>query len=111
MQHLIKKQVIELQIDKNLDSFNIQQQVSNHYLQQIVPLLQIQFDGITNEDEIFILDNVEIDLGTISAREINNIKIDNEFIKKTVQQTTEHIKKEKLVIGNIASNTMPANKR
>ena len=109
MQHVIKKQVIELQIDKNLDTFNIQQQVSNHYLQQIVPLLQIQFDGITNEDEIFILDNVEIDLGTISAREINNIKIDNEFIKKTVQQTTEHIKKEKLVIGNIASNTMPAN--
>lgn len=109
MQHVIKKQVIELQIDKNLDTFNIQQQVSNHYLQQIVPLLQIQFDGITNEDEILVLDKVEIDIGTISATEINNLKNDNEFIKKTVEHTTEHIKKEKTIGVINTINTMAAN--
>lgn len=109
MQHVIKKQIIELQIDENLNSFTIQQQVSNHYLQQIVPLLQIQFDAITNEDEILVLDNVEINIGTISAVEISNLKVDTEFIKKTVQQTIEHIKKEKSDNGNDTSNTIAAN--
>ena len=109
MQHIIKKQVIELQIDKDLDAFKIQQQVSNHYLQQIVPTLQKEFDAITNEDEILIIDKLEIDLGTISATEINSIKTDNAFIKKTLEQTIEHIKKEKAFGGMNKLNTMPAN--
>ena len=109
MQHVIKKQVIELQIDKSLDSFHIQQQVSNHYLQQIVPLLQIQFDTLTNEDEILILEKLEIDIGTVSAEEINNINIDNLFIKKIVRQTIAQIIREKIVGENITANTMPAN--
>jgi Contractile injection system tape measure protein len=109
MQHVIKKQVIELLIDKNLDSFNIQQQVSNHYLQQILPLLQEKFDDITTEDEILILDKLEIDIGIVSAAEISNIKIDNSFIKKIVEQTTELIKKEKIVGYYNTANTMPAN--
>jgi hypothetical protein len=109
MQHIIKKQVIELQIDKTLDSFNIQQQVSNHFLQQIVPLLQKEFDALTNEDELLILDKMEIDLGKISAAEINNIKIDNVFVKKAVLQTTEYIKKEKILGSINSANTMPVN--
>ena len=108
MQHIIKKQVIELQIDKSLDAFKIQQQVNNHYLQQIVPTLQKEFDAITNEDEILIIDKLEIDVGTISATEINSIKTDNAFIKKTVEQTIEHIKKEKAFGGMNKLNTMPA---
>ena len=109
MQHIIKKQVIELQIEKSIDSFHIQQQMSNHYLQQIVPTLQKEFDAITNEDEILIIDKLEIDLGTISATEINSIKTDNAFIKKTLEQTIEHIKKEKGFGGMNNLNTMPAN--
>ncbi len=109
MQHIIKKQVIELQIDKSLDSFSIQQQVSDHYLQQIVPLLQIQFDSITNEDEVLVLDKVEIDIGTISAEEINNFSIDNVFIKKVVRQTTTQIKKEKIIGEHCIENAMHAN--
>lgn len=109
MQHVIKKQVIELLIDKNLDSFQIQQQASNHYLQQIVPLLQIEFDALSNEDEILMIDKLEIDIGTIVADEISNVKIDNAFIKKVVQQTTEHIKKEKFGGDSNTIKTKPAN--
>ena len=109
MQHIIKKQVIELQIDKSLDSFSIQQQVSNHYLQQIVPLLQIQFDSITNEDEVLVLDKLEIDIGNLSATDINNKETDNLFIKNTIEHTIEQLKKEKGFSDESFSNTKPAN--
>ena len=52
MQHVIKKQSIELVLDKRLDHFHIQQLISTHYWGHIVPLLEKLFDKMGNEDEI-----------------------------------------------------------
>lgn len=109
MQHVIKKQVIELQIERSLDSFYIQQQVSDHYLQQIVPLLQIQFDEMSDEDEMLVIDKLEIDIGRVSATDINNKEIDNLFRTKTIEQTIEYLKKEKSFGNKSWSNAMPVN--
>ncbi|MBS1596995.1 MAG: hypothetical protein JST75_02135 [Bacteroidetes bacterium] len=70
MKHIIKKQFIELTLDKQLDHFRLQQLVSQHYWDHIVPILQKEFDKISSEDEIIQIDRLEIDLGIISERSI-----------------------------------------
>lgn len=70
MNHIIKKQVISLQIDRNLDAFRVQQQVSSHYRKDIVPLLQQVFDSLSSEDVVISVDRLEIDLGYLSEKSI-----------------------------------------
>jgi hypothetical protein len=71
MQHIIKKQTIDLHVDKQLDSFRIQQQVSDHFWQSVIFLLEKEFDKVSSEDEFICLDRVEIDLGVIHEKEIS----------------------------------------
>ena len=62
MRHIIKKQEIDLLINKKLDAFNIQQQVSEHYWSHILPVLEKEFDKISNQEEIVYIERLEIDL-------------------------------------------------
>ena len=70
MQHLIKKQMLELTLDKRLNHFHTQQLVSGHYWNNIVPLLEKIFDKVGNADEVIQLDKLEIDLGVVSEKSI-----------------------------------------
>ena len=70
VQHIIKKQIIQLQIDSRLDAFHLQHIVSEHFWAEVIPILQKVFDSITNENEIIRLDRLEIDLGLISVKDI-----------------------------------------
>lgn len=70
MQHIIKKQLIELTLDKRLNHFHIQHLVSKHYHNDIIPVLQKVFDKIGNEDQIIELDKLEIDLGILTEKSI-----------------------------------------
>jgi len=91
MQHIIKKQIIDLSLERGLDAFRIQQQVSNYYLEKIVPLLQVAFDAASDEEEIISIDNLEIDLGTINIKEIEKGDWDEKVFKKISEQLI-HIK-------------------
>ena len=86
MEHIIKKQVINLSLDKRLDAFHIQQLVSNNYWKKIVPLLQQAFDNASNEDETISLDTLEIDLGIINEKEIEKGNWEKEILKKISEQ-------------------------
>ena len=68
MKHLIKKQFIELALGNTLDHFHLQQLVSQHYWDTIVPALEKEFDKISNEDEVIEIDRLEIDLGIFSEK-------------------------------------------
>jgi len=70
MQHLIKKQVISLQLPGQMDAFNIQQTVSRHYYQQVLPLIGQVFDEFSVDGETVSIDHLEINLGNISEVEI-----------------------------------------
>ena len=70
MQHLIKKQVFELTLDKWLNHFHTQQLVSEHYWNNIVPLLEKIFDKAGSDEEVIQLDKLEIDLGVLSEKSI-----------------------------------------
>ena len=70
MQHIIKKQIIDLTLNQKMDAFAIQHLVSERYWEEIVPILQKVFDGISTEEEILHLGKLEIDLGTVNAGDI-----------------------------------------
>ncbi len=70
MQHIIKKQTIELDIDRRLDSFRIQESVSRKYWNSIVPSLQKTFDAITANEEILHVDRLVIELGELTEKSL-----------------------------------------
>ncbi|WP_214227653.1 contractile injection system tape measure protein [Pedobacter sp. B4-66] len=101
MQHVIKKQTIDLLVDKQLDSFSIQQQVSDHFLQYLVPLLEREFDKLSVEDEVISLDQIEIDLGVIQETEINKMGWDGDLLETIGNQVKD------LMLQEIGSVTQP----
>ncbi len=86
MQHIIRKQVINLSLGKKLDAFHIQQKVSSHFWNKIVPVLERAFDAASTEDETITLDTLEIDLGIINEKEIEKGDWEEEVFKKITEQ-------------------------
>ena len=86
MQHIIKKQIIDLTLNQKMDAFAIQHLVSERYWEEIVPNLQKVFDGISTEEEILHLDKLEIDLGTVNARDIEKGRWKDEVYKSITEQ-------------------------
>jgi hypothetical protein len=92
MQHIINKQIIDLRIAKNLDAFRIQQAVSDHYRQHLMPLLEKEFDSIAGPDEAVLIDRMEIDLGELTEAEIANVTISDYITNKIIKQVAENLK-------------------
>ena len=82
MRHLIKKQIIELSLDRSLNHYRVQQQVSERYWREILPMLEKAFDAISSEDELIEIDHFELDLGVVSAKEIEKESWGKEIQKK-----------------------------
>lgn len=86
MQHIIKKQVINISLGKKLDAFHIQQRVSSHFWNKIVPMLEKAFDAASTEEETITLDSLEIDLGIINEKEIEKGDWEEQVFKKITEQ-------------------------
>jgi hypothetical protein len=86
MQHIIKKQIIDLSVDKRLDAFRIQQKVSDYYFAKIVPLLQEAFDAASNNGETISIDSLVIDLGRITEKEIEKGNWEKKVFKNITEQ-------------------------
>lgn len=106
MQHLIKKQFIELTLDSSLDHFHIQQLVSSQYWSQMVPLLQKAFDTIGNEEEVIQLDKLEIDLGRLTVKSLEK----NEW-GRSLQSKIEAVLSSITHTGLASGTVMPTPKR
>ncbi|HWJ91488.1 MAG TPA: contractile injection system tape measure protein [Flavisolibacter sp.] len=66
MNHIIKIQVLDLLVDRELNAFGVQQEISAFYWDYIVSVIENVFTELSNEDEVIIVDRLEIDLGTFS---------------------------------------------
>lgn len=82
MRHLIKKQIIELSLDKRVNYYHVQQQVSDRFWNDIVPLMEKSFDAISSEDEVMEIDKFELDLGVVSEKMIGDESWMEEIRKK-----------------------------
>ncbi len=71
MQHIIKKQVISLAINKKSGVFRMQQAMSAHYRNKVLPVLENIFNELSHDDEMIHIDHLEINLGEVSEDEIN----------------------------------------
>lgn len=100
MQHVIKKQVIHLFIDRSLNAFDIQQKMSNDYKENILPLFDGIFDAICNDDEIISIDKLELNLGVLPSEEIDN-GYWSERVVKSISDQLQDFKR-----GNYSKNEM-----
>jgi contractile injection system tape measure protein len=105
MQHLVKKQVIEITCSKRTDAFRMQQLISNHYWQDVVPLLSSVFNEISAEGKVTRIDKLEIDLGFISEKEMNEVRWNDEILCRIKTQLYEKLvgkEKDKVIVHEVA---------
>ena len=84
--HIIKKQVLELQLSSQQGAFELQNEVSRIYRSKIVPLIDTCLSQLSAADEIYRIDRLEINLGNIN---INNLE--EEFIAKFKEEIRQQI--------------------
>lgn len=86
MKHLIRKQVITLQLDAGQNTFLIQQQARDFYYRQIAPALEKIFDELSSENEIVHIEKLEIDLGDLGWTN-DNFTIDKDSVYRILKQS------------------------
>lgn len=97
MQHIIKKQVIDLTLYKKKDAFQIQHLISEHYWREVVPVIEKAFDAASSSNEIISIDTLEIDLGFLTIKDIEKGQLQIEVAKKISEQLN-------IEINNFSSN-------
>ena len=68
--HIIKKQLIELKLSTQQNAFRMQHLISEHYRNEMIPVLESAFNNYCGKDEVIILDKLEIDFGVISELDL-----------------------------------------
>ncbi|MEH1945278.1 MAG: contractile injection system tape measure protein [Nostoc sp.] len=88
--HIIKKQVIELNLSSQEGAFELQNEVSRIYCHKIIPLIDRVLSQFSTSDIIYRINTLEIDLGNI---DINNLEQEliEKIIEKIQQQLPEQI--------------------
>lgn len=105
MQHLVKKQVIDITCSKRTDAFRLQQQVSHHYWQDVLPLLTAVFNELSVEGEVIRINQLEIDLGFITEKEMGETRWNDEILSRIKKQLYEKLggkEKDKLIVQEVA---------
>ncbi|MDO6818884.1 contractile injection system tape measure protein [Zobellia sp. 1_MG-2023] len=69
--HLIGKQVLELNISTSKNAYAIQQRVSDLVWKAFLPEICALFDTLVGEEEVLQLDSIVIDLGEVDIKEAN----------------------------------------
>jgi hypothetical protein len=91
MQHLIKKQSVSLQLPKQLDAFRMQQLAGTHFWRDVLPALEKIFDELSDENEFISIDQLEIDLGVISEKEMIQERWNDAILSKIGEQIKSKI--------------------
>lgn len=91
MEHIIKKQTFQLLLNRKLDAFRIQQQVSERYWSDVLPALEQLFDEIATEGETRHLLRLEVDLGTLTEREVVRSTWSDELLIVIMRQVREQL--------------------
>ena len=86
--HIIKRQVLDLQVPSQKDSFELQNRVSSLYRNKIIPLMDTVLSQLSDSGEIHRIDSLEIDLGTIDTNDL-----EAQFLAKVEQQLRRRLTK------------------
>ncbi|WP_424099673.1 contractile injection system tape measure protein [Moorena producens] len=87
--HIIKKQIIELNLSSQQGAFELQNEVSRLYRRKVLPLIDNLFNQFSDLDTIHRINTLEIDLGNI---DINNLE--QELIEKIIAQIQQQLEEQ-----------------
>ncbi len=85
MHHFIAKQITQLSIQNANEAFKIQNDFTNAFRREAVPMLEKLFDRLFGEGELVQIERLEIDLGNISAKDLSS----GNFVQLLVQKLEE----------------------
>lgn len=89
--HIIKKQVIELKLARRQDAFRMQHLISEHYRNEMIPVLESVFNDYCSEDEVLIFDRLEIDFGVITEKDIERNRWDDSMLARFKSSLLENL--------------------
>ena len=69
--HLIGKQVFNLELVNSENSYALQQEISDMVWKDLAPRMEVLFDSVAGKDELLRIDKMELDLGTMDLREVD----------------------------------------
>lgn len=99
-QHIIKKQILELELSSEKEAFELQNQVSKIYRDKIVPLIDTYCNQLSSPDIIDKINRLELNLGSV---DINNLEQD--LIQKVEVQIKQQLSK-KIQANNLFSSSL-----
>ena len=89
--HLIGKQIFELELDRPEKSYALQQRISEMVWEKLVPAMATLFDEIVGEEEIVRIEKIELDLGTIDP----NADSSADLVDRIIEQLKGKLSKER----------------
>lgn len=94
MQHVIKKQTINLLLSGTgrALAFRLQQALSRHYWQEILPEIEDVFDACSTENEVICIDRLEIDLGQVTVATLTGDRLPAFLVDAIRHQLREGIR-------------------
>ena len=105
MTHLIEKQTVELRLKRPDDAFELQQRMSAFCNNKLMPALETLFNRLAPEHKHIQLDELVIDLGIISEKNL----LSNDFLDAILRQiesqiNTQIIENQSITIYEQATN-------
>ncbi|BAY80010.1 hypothetical protein NIES25_64980 (plasmid) [Nostoc linckia NIES-25] len=87
--HLIKKQIIEINVSSQTGAFELQNELSRIYRHKLIPIIDNLLSQLSSSEIIYRINTLEINLGNI---DINNIE--QELIDKITHKLEQQLLKE-----------------
>ncbi len=88
-QHIIQKQVLEVEMENPADAFQFRNRLGAVFHEKILPGLEILFDEIGTKERLIRMDQLEIELGNIEAK-----NWENELAEKAIKQIRQALQME-----------------
>ncbi|MBS1663831.1 MAG: hypothetical protein JST68_22490 [Bacteroidetes bacterium] len=82
MNHTIRRQLLELNLDGKQPPFDLQNRLNDDYYHTLLPILEKWFDDNSTEDETLYIDHLVIDLGAFRSRDFNDQELKDRLIDK-----------------------------
>lgn len=84
--HIIRRQVIELDVPSVENAWEIQERVSELYKYQLLQVLEEIFDAIAPDGEVLRIDRLEVDIGKVNAG-----TLEEEVVAKVREQVEQRL--------------------
>src|SRR5512140_2216638 len=82
MDHIIRRQLLELTLDGSQPPFNLQNRLRDEYYHTLLPILEEWFDRLAGEEEVLYIDTLVLDLGIFSSKEFHDEELKRRLTKQ-----------------------------